>query len=276
MPPGLPNGPGAGWPPGPRWPAWRWPRWRRGRREQRRSAELLRLGQVARLNAMGELAGGIAHELNQPLAAVIANAQAARRLLDDDGPDLDGARQAMAQAATQGRRAADVIARLRRLIEMPGAVQPRQPVDLEASARQVLELIEPELQGRGIRPQLLGRGRAALADPVAIEQIIHNLLGNAMRALDDVPAGERRLLLSLEDDGDRVVLTVRDNGPGIAGEALMRVFEPFYTTRPGGLGLGLSLCETLAQAMDGTLTVRNAEPRGAEFRLTLPSAKATP
>lgn len=249
--------------------------WRRGRRERHRAEGLLRVGQTARLNALGELAGGIAHELNQPLAAVIANTQAAQRLLDDDPPELGSARQAMGQAAAQGRRAANVLTRLRGLIEAPDALQPRQAVYLQATVRQVLDLLEPEVQRRGIEAVVKGRAPAVLADPVALEQIVHNLLGNAMQALDEVPEGERRLVLTILEEGGCAVLTVRDSGPGIAPEALHRIFEPFYTTRRGGLGLGLSLCETLAHAMDGTLTAHNAATRGAEFRLTLPVAKAS-
>jgi signal transduction histidine kinase len=248
--------------------------WLRGRRERRRAEELLRVGQVARLNTLGELAGGIAHELNQPLAAVLASTQAAQRLLDDDPPALNTARQAMSQAATQGRRAADVVARLRRLVETPNPAHARRPVHLDAALRNVLDLLGPETRRRGIDTAVQGQEPVVLADPVALEQIVHNLLGNAMQALEEVPAGERRLVLHIQEENGQGVLTVRDNGPGIAPEALQHVFEPFYTTRRGGLGLGLSLCETLAHAMNGTLTARNAEPRGAEFRLTLPMVKA--
>jgi signal transduction histidine kinase len=248
--------------------------WLRGRRERRRAEALLRVGQVARLNALGELAGGMAHELNQPLAAALASAQAARRLLDDDPPALDTARQAMTQAATQTRRAADVVARLRRLVEAPDAAKAREPVRLDAALRNVMDLLEPEVRRRGIRAAIEGDAPTVRADPVALEQIVHNLVGNAMQALDELPHDERRLVLRVGTEADQGVLTVCDSGPGIAPDALPHVFEPFYTTRRGGLGLGLSLCESLAQAMQGTLTVRNANPRGAEFRLTLPLASS--
>ncbi|MDH5539996.1 MAG: ATP-binding protein [Rhizobacter sp.] len=246
--------------------------WQRVQRGRRRAEELLRVGQVARLNALGELAGGIAHELNQPLTAVLANAQAARRLLDDDPPALATARDAMAQAAAQARRASEVLARLRHLVERPDTERQRQPVRLEAALRNVLDLLEPEARQRGIRTRVEGQSPAVLADPVALEQIVHNLIGNAMQALDEVPADERRLALQIGTEHGQGVLTVRDSGPGFAPEALPRLFEPFYSTRKGGLGLGLSLCESLAHAMQGSLRAASAAPRGAEFRLALPLA----
>jgi signal transduction histidine kinase len=246
---------------------------REARRRQQRAEALMRVGQVARLNAMGELAAGMAHELNQPLAAVMAGAQAARRLLDDDPPELDTARQAITQMIAQGRRAADVVARLRRQVEAPEAVGPAQAVQLAAVARQVLGLLEPETQRLGIRPVLQGQARPVRADPVALEQIVHNLIGNALQALENVPRAERRLLVTLTHDAGQGVLTVRDSGPGITDAALPHLFEPFYTTKRGGLGLGLSLCETLAQAQHGTLSAHNIAPRGAEFRLALPLAE---
>ncbi len=256
--------------------------WQQGRKARRRAEALLRVGQVARLNAMGELAAGVAHELNQPLTAVMANTQAARRLIDDDPPELRAARDAMVQATAQARRAADVVARLRRLVETPKATPASmRAVWLDAVAHDVLELMEPEAQRRGVTLVVHVEGDAptVLADPVALEQIVHNLVGNAMQALDRVPTNTnvpRRLELRVAVDQGRGVLTVRDNGPGIAPEVLPRLFEPFFTTREGGLGLGLSLCESLAHAMHATLEARNVEPHGAEFRLALPLAKTNP
>jgi len=248
--------------------------WRRVRRERRRAEALLRVGQAARLNAMGELAAGIAHELNQPLAAVLANAQAAGRLLDDDPPQLEVARDAMSRAAAQARRAADVVARLRRLVETPEAGAARRAVELEPLLREALDLLEPQLRRHGVRVELAGASRPVSADPVALEQVVHNLLGNALQALQDVPAAGRTLRLECGEADGRGTIVVTDSGPGIAVDPPERVFEPFYTTRPGGLGLGLGLCETLVQSMGGTLTVSRAEPRGTAFRVALPLADA--
>jgi C4-dicarboxylate-specific signal transduction histidine kinase len=249
--------------------------WRRQRDARRRAEELLRLGQVGRLNALGELAAGMAHELNQPLAALLANTQAARRLVDDDPPDLATARTAMDRAADQARRASEVVARLRRLVQRPDSAAAARPLALADAARSVVQLLEREAARRGVRLRLdaSSAGATVVADPVAIEQIVHNLVMNGLQALEQVPERERELVVEVDrGDGTTVALTVRDSGPGIAPEALPRVFEPFFTTRSSGLGLGLSLCETLAQGMGGTLVARNRAPRGAEFRLTLPAA----
>ena len=140
--------------------------------------------------------------------------------------------------------------------------------------REVLELFEPQTRRLGVTATLVGRSAPVLADPVALEQIVHNLIGNALQALENVAPAERRLTLQMATERGQGVLTVRDSGPGIAAEALSRLFEPFYSTKRGGLGLGLSLCETLALAMCGTLEARNASARGAEFRLALPLAGA--
>jgi C4-dicarboxylate-specific signal transduction histidine kinase len=151
-----------------------------------------------------------------------------------------------------------------------------RPVALHDTARSVLYLLEPECARRGVdvRWQLGADAPTVRADPVALEQIVHNLVMNALQALEQVPAAERRLELALGTEAGRGVLRVRDHGPGIDDERLARIFEPFFTTRPGGLGLGLSLCETLALGMGGALTARRIEPRGAEFRLELPLASA--
>lgn len=254
--------------------AWAQQAWARQRTERRRAQELLRLGQVGRLNALGELAAGMAHELNQPLAALSAGTQAAQRLLADDEPDLDAARGAMAQAVQQARRAADVVARLRRLVERPDVGARLQPCAVERTLRDALDLLQPEARRLAVDVQLQADAAdlQVRADPVALEQILHNLLSNALQALAQVPAGERRLRLHLRRSGAHTLLDVADSGPGIASDALPHLFEPFFTTRDGGLGLGLSLCDSLATGMGGALSVAPAQPRGAVFTLSLPAA----
>ena len=244
----------------------------RQRERRRRAEDLLRLARTARLNALGELAAGVAHELNQPLTAIVASTQAAWRMLDDDPPPQALLREALERARAQARRAADVVARMRRLVERPQAGAASQAVDLGAAARGALDLLQPEIERCGVRPQVVGAAPEVLADPVALEQILHNLVVNALQALEAVPLAERRLRLSLAREGHCATLTLRDSGPGIAADVLTKLFTPFASTKPGGLGLGLSLCESLASAMGGRLTAQNVEPRGAEFRLELPLA----
>jgi signal transduction histidine kinase len=240
---------------------------------RRRAEELLRLGRVSRLNALGELAAGLAHELNQPLTAVLATTQAAIRMLADEPPELDAARTAMGRTVTQARRAADVVSRLRRVIERPGCGE-RMALDLAEIARGVVQLLEPECRKRAVAIRVeAGEALMALGDPVAIEQIIHNLLVNALAALENSAGRQRtlRLRVSPGDSPSIVRLSVRDNGPGVPPELLERLFEPFVSGRRGGLGLGLSLCQTLAEEMGGRLSHRPMTP-GAEFSLDLPAA----
>ena len=244
----------------------------RQRAEKQRAEELLRLGQVGRLNTLGELAAGMAHELNQPLTALLANTQAASRLLDEDPPELAIARKAMAQAAEQARRASSVVGRLRRAVERPAMAVQMVSVSLEEAVNNALYLLEPEFARHQVAPKVSQQQASprVLADPVALEQVIHNLLTNALQALDKVPAPGRQLTLQLGVDGQCGILQVSDSGPGMADDVLQRMFEPFFSTREGGLGLGLSLCETLTSTMGGSLTASHNTPRGAVFRLSLP------
>jgi signal transduction histidine kinase len=250
-----------------------WSAWQGQRSARRRAEELLRVGQVARLNTLGELAAGMAHELNQPLTAILANTQAAKRLLHDQPPELPTALKAMDQAVAQARRAAEVLARLRRSVEQPGTSQPGESVDLERVVRSALHLLEPESRRRTVAVTMrLEQGATVLAERVALEQIVHNLLTNALQALDGVPEEERHLTIGISVEHSTGVLRVADSGPGFAPNVLPRVFEPFFTTREGGLGLGLSLCETLATGMGGQLRAQANTPRGALFILSLPLA----
>jgi signal transduction histidine kinase len=250
-----------------------WQAWRRQNTARRRAEELLRLGQVARLNTLGELAAGVAHELNQPLTAVLANTQAAQRLLAEDPPELPLVQTAMAQAAQQARRAAEVVGRLRRVVERPDTQGATAPTPLEQAARSALHLLEPEFKRRQASVVLEAEATpTVLADPVALEQIVHNLLMNALQALEQVPTEHRHIRLRLGMEGNEGLLQVSDSGPGIPDDVLPRLFQPFFSTREGGLGLGLSLCETLAVGMGGSLGARNASPLGAEFTLRLPLA----
>ena len=253
-----------------------WSAWQGQRSARRRAEELLRVGQVARLNTLGELAAGMAHELNQPLTAILANTQAAKRLLQDESPELPTALKAMDQAVAQARRAADVLARLRRTVEQAGTSQPGEAVDLERVVRSALDLLEPESKRRTVAVTVrVEQPATVLAERVALEQIVHNLLTNALQALELVPDDERQLAIGIMVEQGAGVLRVADSGPGIASDVLPRVFEPFFTTREGGLGLGLSLCETLAIGMGGQLHAQAHVPRGAMFILSLPLAPSS-
>lgn len=250
---------------------------RQQRMARRRAEELLRLGQVARLNTLGELAAGIAHELNQPLTAVLASTQAARRLLDDDPPDTPVMQQALDQAVAQARRASELLRHLRRSVERPDAGATAQPVLLNDVVADTLHLLESEWRARAVSPRVQADAGpvTVTGDAVAVQQIVHNLVMNALQALEQVAPGERRLALTIAAEEGCGRLDVADSGPGIAPEVLPRLFEPFFTTRPGGLGLGLSLCESLAQGQGGSLAAAAHPPRGACFTLRLPRHPAS-
>lgn len=242
---------------------------------RQRAEQLLQYGHVARLNTLGELAAGMAHELNQPLTAILSNSQAARRLLDDAEPDVDAARRAMQQAAEQAKRASAVIGRLRRLVERPDANAPVQPVPLAQALHDTLQLLQPELRQRQIQLQNPAPATplVVLADPVALQQILHNLLLNALQAMDGVEPGQRLLRIAQSQQGSTIHLTVQDNGPGIAAEIRSRLFTPFTSTRGQGLGLGLTLSQGLAEAMGGQLRLADSTAlQGACFELQLPAS----
>ena len=248
------------------------------RRERARAQELLRLGQVARLNTLGELAAGMAHELNQPLTAVLANTQAATRLLKESPPEIDTAQIAMQRASEQARRASDVLTRLRRSVERPDTRADRVRARLNDAVRDALYLLEPQCREHRVTTEIVSaRDVEVLADPVALEQVIHNLATNALHALDQIDADVRRLTLTISQTKTHGELRIADNGPGIAPDALPRLFEPFFSTRSdaGGLGLGLSVCESLVTNMDGRISAQNRSPRGAEFIVTLPLVTPT-
>ncbi|MDR7150676.1 signal transduction histidine kinase [Hydrogenophaga palleronii] len=246
----------------------------RQRTARRRAEELLRLGHVTRLNTLGELAAGIAHELNQPLTAVLANTQASQRLLDDDPADMAKVRTALSQTVAQARRAAAVVGRLRSVVEQPirqGVAVNGGQVELVDALRRALHLLEPECRRRGVEPVLQGPEPVRVrADLVTLDQILHNLLMNALQSMDGVDPSRRGLTLKVQRTDGEGELTVTDNGPGMTPDVLKRVFEPFFSTREGGLGLGLSLSETLAHGMGGSLRAANRPEGGAVFVLRLP------
>ncbi|SCK09457.1 sensor histidine kinase [Vogesella sp. LIG4] len=241
------------------------------RAQRRQAQEQARLANLNRLGTLGEMAAGIAHELNQPLTAILANVRAAERLLDDED-ERDAVRQALHTSAAQARRAADIVGRLRAMVTQPGGGG-SAALDPQPLLESLLLLRHDELASRKIALSWDNTSPSARlqAEPVALEQILHNLVQNAAEAL-----GSRggRIALRGEVQGTRYRLTVSDNGPGIPPEVLPRLFQPFFTTRQGGMGLGLSLSETLAHGMHGQLTAANLPAGGACFTLSLPLAES--
>lgn len=242
-------------------------RWQ-ARRAARQHAEQQRLAAISRLSTLGEMAAGMAHELNQPLTAILANLRAAGRLLDDED-ERDSVRQAIASSAEQAKRAGDIIARLRSLVSPQGGPA-RSPLDFPGLLAGVQRLQAPLLNARSIRLQYDCPTPAprVIADSVAVEQILHNLVQNAAEALAGRHDGEIRI--RVQQDARCCTLSVTDNGPGLPPERLAHPFQPFRSSKPGGLGLGLSLCDSLASGMDGSLHAANLPGGGACLTLTLP------
>lgn len=251
--------------------------WQRSRAEARRQQEQARLAAMARLGTLGEMAAGIAHELNQPLTAILAQTRAAQRLLDDED-ERPAVRHALLASAEQAKRAADIISRMRALVQ-PRPPARREALDPDALVAALRFLRESELARQGIRVVWHNASPAArpLGDRVALEQILHNLVQNAADALAGTD-GPRVIQLEGRLDsrasGDVYRFSISDNGPGIAADALPRLFTPFYTTRAQGMGLGLALCETLAGSMDGSVAAHNLKPSGACFTVSLPCNKS--
>ncbi len=247
--------------------------WQRSRAEARRQQEQVRLSAMARLSTLGEMAAGIAHELNQPLTAILAQTRAAQRLLDDED-ERPAVRHALLASAEQAKRAADIISRMRTLVQ-PSPPARREAIDPDAMIASLRFLREPELARQGIRLTWTNAspGARPLGDRVALEQILHNLVQNAADALDGA-TGARKIALEGRVVNEHYQFSVSDTGPGIAADAMPRLFTPFYTTREQGMGLGLALCDTLAGSMDGRIAARNLSPAGACFTISLPQAGA--
>ena len=237
-----------------------------------RGQELAHLTRVAML---GELSGALAHELNQPLTAILSNAQAAQRLLAREPSDLAEVREILHDIAEDDRRAGEVIQRLRAMLKKDGSKATL--LDLSEVAREVLRLAHGDLVTRNVTAitQLAADLPPVRGDQVQLQQVLLNLIMNATEAMSDARPGERRLTVTIDRDGEEGVrASIADRGTGIAADELERVFEPFFTTKEQGLGLGLSICRSIVTAHGGRLWASNNEDRGATFFLTLPRCDA--
>jgi len=236
-------------------------------------AQRREVAHMSRVLILGELSGAIAHELNQPLTAILANAQAAQMMLVRDTPDIDEALLALEDIVEDDNRAGQVIQRLRGLLKKDRSRW--ELIDVNEIVRSTHNLVRSELVNRRIDASL--ELDAALdpvrGDPVQLQQVVLNLAVNAMDALTARDDGERRLLLRTgTGEGARVEIAVIDNGPGISPAEESRLFQPFFTTKPEGLGLGLSICATILTTHGGTLTLVRGEAGGAVATVILPAA----
>jgi PAS domain S-box-containing protein len=244
--------------------------------ERKRAEEALQQAQadLARLNRvmmLEEMAASIAHEVNQPISAVITNANAGLRWLGAQQPELDEVRQALNRIVRDGTRAGEVVGRIRALVRK---VPPRRdPLEINEAIREVIVLTQTEVQRNGVRlqTQLSHDLPVVPADRIQLQQVIMNLVINAVEAMSSISDRPRDLtIVSGADDVTGVIVEVKDTGPGIEPESRDRLFQSFYTTKPDGIGMGLAISRSIVEAHGGRLAAVPNMPQGAVFRLTLP------
>ncbi len=229
------------------------------------------LAHVTRVTTLGELTASIAHEVNQPLAAVVANAEACLRWLDRETPNLDGARRLVERVIDDGNRAGEVIRRVRALAKKTDIE--KVPLDVNEVVREVFALVRGELISHqvSVRTEFAPALPVILGDRVQLQQVIINLVMNGIEAMQSVTDRPRELVIrSSQDETEQVLVSVTDCGVGISSENADRLFSAFFTTKASGMGMGLSICRSIMEALGGRLWATANIPHGATFHLTLP------
>ena len=231
------------------------------------------LDHAMRAATMGEVSASIAHEINQPLAAIATSAAAARRWIDRTPPDLTEVRAALEEVAAAAHRASEVVRRIRTL--MANVEPDRVPLELDPMVEEAVRLVRKDLvvHGVALSSTLDAGGCVVTGDRILLQQVMINLVTNAIQALQAMPATERRLSLhSVVRDGG-VVIEVVDSGPGFSAQAAQKAFEPFFTTKASGMGLGLAMCRTIVQVHEGQIAIsRPASGTGSCVSIWLPLA----
>jgi PAS domain S-box-containing protein len=244
------------------------------KRAERAYAQVqMELAHANRVATMGQLSASIAHEISQPIGAVLSYANAASHWLDAQPPNLEEVRRDLGLVTESGVLASEVIDRIRALVKK--APPRKDRLEINEAILEVIALIRNAMANNGIsvRTQLAEILPAIQGDRVQMQQVILNLLINAIEAMSGMSEGPRELLISTRDiETDGVLVAVRDSGPGIAPESVDRLFESFYTTKPTGLGMGLSICRSIIEAHQGRLWASANTPRGTVFQFTLPLA----
>jgi PAS domain S-box-containing protein len=229
-----------------------------------------------RVSMMGELAASLSHEITQPIASARNNARAALNFLDRQSPDFGEVREALGCVVGDADRAGDIIGRIRDQVRK--APPRKEYFDLNPAIGEVIELARSALVRNGVSAQtrLADELSAVHGDRVQLQQVVLNLVLNAVEAMGSVEAGRRELMISTERLPTGVLVAVRDSGPGINSAHLERVFDAFYTTKSGGTGMGLSICRSIVSVHGGRLWVEENKPRGAVFQFTLPRPEVRP
>jgi PAS domain S-box-containing protein len=231
----------------------------------------MELAHVTRVTTLGEMTASIAHEVNQPLAAVAANAEACLRWLDRATPDLDAARRSVEWVINDNNRASEVIRRVRALAKKTENEQ--VPLDVNDVVRDTIALVQRELVSHqvSLRTEFASALPMILTDPVQLQQVIINLVMNGIEAMQSVTDRPRELVIrSRQDEKRQVLVSVTDCGVGIPAENADRLFNAFFTTKPSGMGMGLSICRSIIEAHGGRLWATANVPHGAAFQFTLP------
>ena len=244
--------------------------------EAEKRRQVVELAHLSRVSTVGELTSSLAHELNQPLGAILRNAEAAEIMLQADVPDIEELRAIVADIRKDDERAGKVINRLRALLKRRSIEL--QPVGLNRLVDEVVSLVRSDAIGRDVQlgtdiPANLAPVRG---DRVHLQQVLFNLIMNGMDAMDHAQNDERRVMIRARLAGDYMVeVAVIDSGPGIPPETISRVFEPFFTTKASGMGLGLAISRTIIEAHAGRIWAENNATRGATFTFALATASAT-
>lgn len=241
-------------------------------REQDAHVAQDRLTRVARLATMGEMAAGIAHEINQPLTAITTYARACEHYLGMPTPDFEELREAVREIGTEGLRAGDIVGKLRRLVRND-APEERHALDVNTLVEELRTLLQADarVHGAELCVGLASELPAVMANGVQLQQVILNLARNAFEALLGSPPGSRHVDLATIHAGDGgIEIRVTDDGPGVDPNIADRLFDPFATTKGNGTGLGLAISRTIVKAHGGTIGVRAVEPRGSTFYVRLP------
>jgi C4-dicarboxylate-specific signal transduction histidine kinase len=234
-----------------------------------RSIRSERLARESRLTAMEALSASIAHEINQPLASMVTNASAGLRWLDNDVPRVGEARSALERVVRDGHRARDVVIGIRNLFRTD--TRERVPIDLNRLIEGVLLRTEEETRLRRVSMRTHLEGALPVtANPMQMEQVILNLIANAVDALSSVTDRPRIIKVRSRSGEGEVLVMVEDNGPGIASDLRHRIFDPFFSTKPEGMGMGLMFSRSIIEDHGGRLWVADNIPHGAVFHLTLP------
>jgi PAS domain S-box-containing protein len=245
--------------------------------ERKQAEEALRkaqaeLAHVIRVMTMGELATSIAHEINQPLSAIVTNGNACLRWLAGDSPNLDEAREAARRIIRDGNRAGDVIARIRALLRNADTDKAR--LDINQTVQEVVILMQDDAVRKGValRMELAADVPPVLGDRVQLQQVILNLVMNGIEAMSGVTDRSRDLLIrSRQHESDKVLVAVQDSGVGLQSESLDHLFKAFFTTKPKGMGMGLAISRSIVENHGGRLWATANPDKGATFQFTLPT-----